>query len=58
MEVIGQLQVTFGQAVEWAPDLVWTTWRGERSLALAGNQTPDRPYIVYDYIYLNTDTRG
>jgi hypothetical protein len=51
MEVSGQLHaqvalspVPIGQEAGWAPDPVWTMWRGEKSFT-ARNRTPGRPAL-------------
>jgi hypothetical protein len=32
--------VPIGQEAGWAPEPVWTLWRRENSISLAGNRTP------------------
>jgi hypothetical protein len=32
--------VSIGRGADWTPEPVWTLWRTEKSLALAGDRTP------------------
>jgi len=40
-----RIPVSIGYEAVWAPQLIWTFWRGEKSLAPTATRTPDLSII-------------
>jgi hypothetical protein len=54
MEVSGQLHapatLPIAEEAEWAPEPVWTLWRGEKYFVPAGNRTAANQSVACRYV--------